>query len=163
MRKQQSHFSFVSRSRAGFTVLELSFAVAIFAFFAIGSIQALLQFNRFASNARYQTLATAAAQQKIDQVLTTAWSVSGTRPTVLTTGTTTESNLPLNNDTFNSASGLSSAFTSLDTQVLDPRTTVISAVSGNTRLLSVAVTVSYTYRGRAYSITLNSMRATDDF
>ena len=47
----------------------------------------------------------------------------GTVPTVLTTGTTTETaptaNLLLNNDPLNSATGLSSAFTSDDTQVLD--------------------------------------------
>jgi type II secretory pathway pseudopilin PulG len=163
MYKKQSHFSFGVRGRAAFTVLELCFAIAIFSFFAVGSVLALVQFNRFANNSRYQTLALTAAEQRMDQIMTVPWSVLGTRPAILTTGTTTESNLPLNNDSFNSTSGLSSAFTTLDTQVLDPRTTVISAVTGNTRLLSVTVTVNYTYRGRAYSIAINSMRATDDF
>lgn len=151
------------RSRAGFTVLELSFAVAIFSLFAVGSILALVQFNRFATVSRYQTLALAAAQQRMDQVMTTPWSVLGTRPAILTTGTTVENNLPMNNDPFNATAGLSSAFTSLDTQLIDSRTTVITAVSGNTRLLSVSITVNYTYRGRAYSISMNSLRATDDF
>lgn len=151
------------RNQAGFTVLEVCFAGAIFAAFAVLSMLSFDQLNRFASTARYQTLALAAAQQKMDQIMTTYWSITGSPPAVLTTGTTTETNLPLNNDPFNTERGLSSAFTNYDTQVLDSRSTAISAVSGNTRLLSVAVTVSYTYRGRSYSITQYGLRATDDF
>lgn len=151
------------RNQAGFTVLEIAFAVAIFAAFAVLSVISFSQLNWFASSARYETLALAAAQQKMDQIMTTPWSVSGATPAVLTAGTTTETNLPLNNDSFNTETGLSSAFTNYDTQVLDSRKTVITAVGGNTRLLSVAVTVSYTYRGRSYSITQYGLRATDDF
>ena len=162
------------QNQRAFTVLEVSFAVAIFSLFAGGSIYALSQADRFASNARYKTLALAEAQQKIDQIMTTPWSVLGGVPAVLTTGTTTEAApniaLPLNGDPFNSESGLSSAFTNSDTQVLDSRTTVITKLtdySGNTgsasRLLRADVTVTYTYRGKQTNLTLSTVRSTDDF
>ncbi len=163
-----------SRGQQAFTLLEVCFAVVAFAIFSAASIYSLSQLNRFASNARYRTLALAAAQQKIDQIMTTPWSVVGTVPTVLAAGTTTEAaptvTLPLNSDPLNSATGLSSAFTNYDTQVLDTRTTVITKLtdcSGNTgsssRLLRASVTVSYTYRGKSYSIVLTTLRGTDDF
>ena len=169
------HFSIPpSRGRRAFTLLEVCFTVAVFSIFAAASIYSLSQVNRFASTARYQTLALAVAQQKIDQIMTTPWSVMGTLPTVLAAGTATEASptvtLPLNGDPFNSASGLSSAFTNYDTQVLDSRTTVITKLtdcSGNTgtssRLLRAVVTVNYTYRGKAYSLAISTLRSTDDF
>ncbi|MDR3404058.1 MAG: hypothetical protein P4L99_16290 [Chthoniobacter sp.] len=155
-------------------MLEVAFAVAVFSLFAVTSITALSQANRFASNSRYETLALAAAQQRIDQVMTTPWSVQGVLPVVLTSGTTTEASptvtLPLNGDPFNSTSGLSSAFTNYDTQVLDSRTTVITKLtdcSGNTgsssRLLRAIVTVTYTYRGKQTNLSLTTVRGTDDF
>jgi len=148
--------------------------VSVFALFAVTSIYALSQANRFASNSRYRTLALAAAQQKIDQIMTTSWSVAGAVPAVLTPGTTTEQapniSLPLNGDPFNSETGLSSAFSNSDTQVLDSRTTVITKLtdcSGNTgsasRLLSATVTVTYTYRGLQTNLSLTTLRSTDDF
>jgi len=155
-------------------VLEVSFALAVFSLFAVSSIYALSQANRFASNSRYETLALAAAQQKIDQIMTTPWSVAGTVPAVLTSGTTTEASpavtLPLNGDPFNSAIGLSSAYSNYDTQVLDSRTTVITKLtdcSGNTgsasRLLRATVTVTYTYRGKQTNLAISTVRGTDDF
>jgi len=171
--------------------MEVSFAVAIFSLFAVGSIYALNLANRFANNSRYRTLALAAAQQRIDLVMTTPWSTVSQPAKVLrvdsgvagTTGntkitvdtadvqaTTEETSLPLNNDSFNSQTGLGSAFTSYDVQVFDKRTTVIKKLtdsSGNTdkksRLLRADVTVSYTYRGNPYSVSLSTLRTSDDF
>jgi prepilin-type N-terminal cleavage/methylation domain-containing protein len=179
--------------RRAFTLLEVSFAVAIFSLFAVGSIYAMTQANRFASNSRYRTLALAACQQKIDQVMTAAWStnpgstpaqvlrvdsgaaqtvgnVTTTVDTTKFTATTTEKSLPLNNDAFNAETGLSSAFTNYDVQVIDQRTTVISKLAdctGNTgltsRLLRADVTVSYTYRGKPVSVSISALRTADDF
>lgn len=162
------------RHRRAFTLVELCFALASFSLFAATSIYSLSQANRFASNSRYKTLALAVAQQKIDQIMTTPWSVAGAVPTVLAAGTTTEAApnvaLPLNGDPLNSANGLSSAFTNLDIQVLDSRITEITKLtdcSGNTgnnsRLLRATVTVFYTYRGKQTSLALTTIRSTDDF
>ena len=162
------------RNRQAFTLLEVCFAVAVFSLYAVASVYSLTQLNRFASTSRYETLALSAAQQKIDQIMTTPWSVLGTVPTVLVAGTTTEASpsvtLLLNNDPLNSGTGLSSAFTSYDTQVLDSRTTVITKLTdcsgqagASSRLLRADVTVTYTYRGKQHSITLSTLRETDDF
>lgn len=159
------------RSQAALSLMELTFAVAIFSAFAVVSIYSLTQFNQFATTARYKTLALACAQQKMDRIMTVSWSIGGTKPAELTTGTTTEPNLPLNNDSFNSEAGLSGTMSgtttasSLDTLALATRTTVITPVAGNPRLLSAMVTVTYTYRGNRapITITMNGMRASDDF
>jgi len=136
------------------------FAVGIMAVFVCGSLTALTQMNRYAAIARLRTLALAFAQQKIDLVMTTPWNVAGTVPTILTAGTTTENSLPLDNDNYNSEAGLSSPFTSLDMNINATRTTVVSNVSA--RVIQAVVTVSYTYRGRTYTVSLNTLRTTDN-
>ena len=153
-----------SKSRCrllGFTVPEVVIAGAILALFVATSVAAMTQINRWAASARLRTLALALAQQKVDQILTTPWSTLGTVPTILTVGTTTETSLPLNNDAFNSEAGLSSAFTNLDLQINATRTTVVRSIS--TRQVGATVTVTYTYRNRAATIVMNTLRATDDF
>lgn len=172
------------RPRA-FTLLEVTFAVALLSLFAVGSIFSLTQANRFATRARYETLALAIAQQRIDQVMTTPWSVLGTVPTVLTPGTITETTdpkvfvFPLNNDPFNTQSGLSSALTNYDggdLQGVDYRTTKITKLDDSTgpdqpkatpprlsRLLRADVTVAYTFRKVQYYVTLSTLRSADDF
>ena len=120
----------------------------------------MTQVNRWATGARLRTLALAVAQQRIDQVQTSPWQLSGSRPALLTPGTTTETNLPLNNDTFNSAAGLSSAFTNLDNEVSATRTTVVTDLTART--IRVTVTVNYTFRTRAAAISLTTLRTSDN-
>jgi len=159
---EPERFLTIRRRRArGFTLPEVIIAGTILALFIVGAVSTMAQINRWATAARLRTLALSLVQQKIDEVLTTPWSALSTTPTVLTAGTTTETKLPLNNDPFNSATGLSSAFTNLDVQVIDTRTTVITSIS--THMVRALVTVSYTYRGRNYSISMTTLRTTDDF
>jgi len=149
-----------SANTAGFTLVETMFAAGILAVFACSSLLSLTQLNRYAAIARYRTLALAVAQQKIDSIMTTPWNVATTAPAILSPGTTIENNLPIDNDNFNNETGLSSPFTSLDLQVNATRTTTIATVS--TRVISAAVTVSYTYRGQVYTVSLNTLRTTDN-
>ena len=182
------------RRQAAFTLMELTFAVAIFGAFAGVSILAFTTFNRFASNARYETLALAVAQERMDEIMTvpcTTNSTSTLGPILYLSGSTvspnssnvytsgTETSLPLNNDPYNLTrttilSGTTSqlltitltgtiAAGALDTQVIDSRTTTFAPVTGNTRLLSVTVSVAYTYRGNHFTISLSGVRATDNF
>ncbi len=127
--------------------------------FAIGAVVAMTQLNRFAAASRVRTLAIGAAQQRVDEVLTTPWSLSS-RPAVLASGTRTESNLPLNNDAFNSRPDLRSAFTDLDVQVNGTRITQITDLPP--RRVRAVVTVSYIYRGRTYDVSLITIRSTDN-
>jgi prepilin-type N-terminal cleavage/methylation domain-containing protein len=149
------------RRVCGFTLVEVIIATTVLALFICGAVSAMVQVNRWASAARLRTLALALVQQKIDQVLTTPWSVLSTTPTVLTAGTTTETKLPLNNDTFNNESGLSSAFTNLDVQVIDTRVTQVTSISAHQ--VRAVVTVNYTYRAHPYSVSMTTLRTTDDF
>ncbi|MDR3403002.1 MAG: hypothetical protein P4L99_10945 [Chthoniobacter sp.] len=152
---------FRRRKTLAFTLTEVVIAASILALFIVGAVSTMTQVNRWASAARMRTLATALVQQRIDQILTTPWSVLSTTPTILTAGTTTETKLPLNNDAFNNETGLSSAFTNLDVQVIDTRTTVITSVSAH--MIKAVVTVSYTYRAHSYTISMTTLRTTDDF
>jgi type II secretory pathway pseudopilin PulG len=148
------------RHTLGFTLPEVVIAGAILALFVAGSVATMVQINRWAAAARLRTLALALAQQKSDEVLTTPWQIRATRPAVLATGTNTESGLQLNNDSFNSATGLSSAFTTLDTPVVATRTTQLTDIS--TRMVRAVITVNFTYRTRPYSVSLTTLRVTDD-
>ncbi|HEY3899125.1 MAG TPA: hypothetical protein VGM54_10955 [Chthoniobacter sp.] len=149
------------RTVAGITLPEVIIAASVLALFIVGSVSAMAQINRWASVARMRTMALAEAQQKIDQILMTSWSVLNATPAILTAGTTTESNLPLNYDTFNSESSLVSSFTTMDTAINLTRTTTIKSIS--THQVSAVVTVSYSYRGKTYSVSMTTLRTTDDF
>lgn len=192
--KESSISSRIVRRQAGFTLMELMFAIAAFGAFAVMTILSFTTFNRFASNARYEALALAVAQERADEIMTVPCDLNSTDtlgPILYLSGTTvspnssdvytsgTETNLPLNNDPYNltrttTLSGTSSeALTitltgtipagSLDTQVIDSRVTSYTADSSNPRLLSWTVTVTYTYRGNHFSVSLSGVRATDDF
>lgn len=147
------------RGVSGFTLVEVVIAGCLLAVLISGSLVALTQINRWATSARLRTLALAVAQQRLDLIQTSPWQVIGTRPAVLTAGTTTETNLPLNNDTFNSATSLASPYSNLDTQLNVTRTTQITNLTART--LRAVVTITFTYRSRPHSVSLSTMRATD--
>ena len=147
------------RGTAGFTLVEVLIAGTLLAVLISGSVTALTQLNRWATAARLRTIAMAVAQQRIDLIETTPWQVVGARPALLTAGTVTENNVPLNNDDYNAATSLVSPYTTLDSQVMSTRTTVISDLTART--LRATVTVTFTYRNRPFTITLNTLRATD--
>ena len=149
------------RAILGITLPEVVIAGTVLALFIVGSVSTMAQVNRWAAAARLRTLSLALAQQKIDEVLTTPWSILSTTPTVLTVGTTTDTKLPLDNDPYNNEAGLSSAFTNLDLQVIDTRTTTITSISAH--MVRAVVTVNYTYRNHSYSVSMTTLRTTDDF
>lgn len=158
-------------TQAAFTVVEVCLAALLLGYFATASVYAMIHFNKVASVARFKTIASVAAQQKMDEIMTVSWKTTGTVPAVLKTGT--PESIPLNNDAFNSASGLGSIYTNNDVQITATRTTVITAVKEldkvtglqktNPRLLSASVTVSYKYCNKDYAVTLYGVRATDNF
>ena len=150
-----------NRSRHGFTIVETVMASAMISIFVLGSMAALTQMNRYAGVARLRTMALAVAQERIDEILTTSWMVTAARPAVLTAGTRTESSLPLGTDSLNDQVGLKSNFTSLGVPVNATRTTQITDLT--TRQFRAVVTVSFTYRSRAYQVALTTLRTTDNF
>ncbi len=114
--KEHSISQRIVQGQAGFTLMELTFAVALFGAFAGISILTFTTFNRFASNARYETLALAVAQERMDEIMTVPCYINSTAtlgPILYLSGTTvtpnssnvytsgTETSLPLNNDPYN--------------------------------------------------------------
>jgi hypothetical protein len=79
---------------------------------------------------------------------------------VLLAGARTDNNIPLNNDLTNAQAGLSSAFTTLDTEVAATRVTEVTDVPP--RKVRAVVTVTYQYRNRTYTIVLTTLRAADE-
>lgn len=144
---------------AGFTLVEVVIAGGLLVVMVLGSLVALTQINRWATSARLRTLALAVAQQQIDSIKTTPWQAVGTRAAIISPGTTTQTTLPLNNDPFNSTSGLSSAWTDLDTQSNATRTTQITDLTART--FRAVVTVTFTYRNRPHAVSLTTLRAVD--
>lgn len=147
------------RRRGGFTLPEMMVACMLLCVFIAGGLWAMMMINRRAQVARLQTLALTVAQQRIDDIMTVSWQMAQPRPNLLSAGTATESNLPLGNDNLNNQAGLSSAYTNLDLQVNATRTTTITNLDA--RSLRAAVTVTFNYRGRDYSVGLTSLRAID--
>jgi len=111
---------------AGFTLMELMFAAALFSAFAVVSILAFTQMNRYASNARYESLALSVVRQKMDQIMTSPCYIntgtnsslgpilylsgttvspsgagSGTYAPIITGSSVGSGTLPLNNDKYN--------------------------------------------------------------
>jgi len=146
-------------STRAFTFVELMIVLGIFVIFSTGAVVAMTEVNRQASSARLRTLALGVAQERIDEILTTPWPTTF-RPALLAPGTVTDGPLPLNNDATNEQAGLRSAFTNLDTEV--PAIRVTEIVDLPPRKIRATVTVNYQYRGRPYSITLTTLRTTDD-
>lgn len=144
----------------GFTLTEFAVAAGVIAIFVTTAFISMTQMNRYATAARLRTLALAVAQQRVDAILTTPWTITGTRPTILTAGTATENNLVIGDDATNAQAGLNSPFTSYDVTVTATRTTVVTNLTART--LRAVVTVSYNYRNRPYTIQLTTLRATDD-
>jgi hypothetical protein len=139
--------------------MEVITAAGILAVSISGSLIVYTQMNKLAAVARMRTMAMAMAQQRVDEILTVPWGLAGARPTVLVAGTTTQNDLPLDDDSFNMQSGLSSTFTNLDVRVLATRTTQTTAVT--TRQLRAVVTVTYVLLSKTYSVSLTTLRTMD--
>lgn len=167
-----TRFRIPSRMEAAFTLAECVFSGTVLAIFACVSLIVFTQMNGFAVNARLRTLAMAVAQQQVDLIQTTPWNAGSEPPAVLTTsrpaaptlrtlvaGTLTDNNLPLDNDNFNTQAGLSSPFTNLDLQVTATRTTKLTYPTSRT--VAAVVTVLYKFRGKDFSVTLSTLRASD--
>jgi prepilin-type N-terminal cleavage/methylation domain-containing protein len=146
--------------REGFTFVEIIVAMAVLVLFSASALTALTQYNRYATASRLRAHALALAQQRIDEVLTTPWRYNATRPALLTVGAHTDNNLVLNADDKNNQTALKSTFTSLAAPVTSTRVTQITDLT--TRTLRADVTVTFVYAGRTYTISLTTIRASDN-
>ncbi len=144
------------RRQAAFTLMELTFATAIFSAFAVTSILSFTTFNRFASSARYETLALAVAQQKMDQIMTSPCTPNATTtlgPVLSLSGTTVTPELQqrlyfrhgaspplaLNNDKYNLTRTITSG-TTAGTPLTITLSGTTSAAADDTQVIDSRVT-----------------------
>jgi prepilin-type N-terminal cleavage/methylation domain-containing protein len=158
------------RKETGLTLVEVVIAMAILALFATVAFGAFSQMNRLATEARLRTLATAMAQQKIEEVLGVPWASDGADPAVLAVGVNTENNLPLNDNALVDADGARrSDLSNIDGGALATRTTTIAmepgsveATPGVFKMRRIRVQVAYTFRGKPQLVEISTLRTTDD-
>ncbi len=139
------------RSRSGFTMVETVVAIALIGIGFSGTMAALTKFNGFASESRNATGAYAAAMNQIDTIQSaTPFNPPGQIPLVLTVGIQPPEDVKIYEDAAN------------NTVVSGTRTTTVADVSaGGVTIYRATVTINYTYLGRPYSFSMETLRASD--
>jgi prepilin-type N-terminal cleavage/methylation domain-containing protein len=139
------------RGRSAFTMIETVVAIALIGIGFSTTIAALTKFNSFASESRNATGAYAAALNQIDAIQSaTPFYPPGQVPSVLTVGIQPSEDVKIYEDADN------------NTIVSGTRTTSIAdASAGGVTIYRATVTVNYTYLGRTYSFSMQTLRASD--
>jgi prepilin-type N-terminal cleavage/methylation domain-containing protein len=147
--------------RFGFTLMEVVMALAVIGTMGAGCYVGFNSLNTYAVSSRLYTEAQTAAQNQIDQILSKEPfdPVNNKIPAVLTLGTTTTPNVFVYQDP---VSGNVVVTGTMTTTVTDLGATMTFA--GSTKNLNTyraTVTVTYTYRGKTYNVSMDTMRTGD--
>jgi prepilin-type N-terminal cleavage/methylation domain-containing protein len=139
------------QGRSGFTMVEVVVAIALIGIGLSTTIGALTKFNAYASQNRNATGAYAAAMNQIDAIQSaTPFNPPGQVPSVLTLGVQAPEAVTIYQDA------------NSNTIVAGMRTTAVADVSaGGVTIYRATVTVNYTYLGRPYSYSMQTLRAPD--
>jgi type II secretory pathway pseudopilin PulG len=147
--------------QSGFTLLEACIALSLIAICFSLSFATITKNNQIATTARLFTLAQELARNKIDQIESAApfnplnvnsqGVLTPLVPTVLTMGTSTDSNVTLYAD----------PSTSPATVVVKATVTTVISDAGSYNARAGQVTVSFTYRGKSFSVPMNTIRVPD--
>ncbi len=137
---------------AGFTLVEVVIAITLVGIVVASTVAALTRLNAFASASRNATGAFTVAMNQVDaiQSATPFNPQSGQVPSVLVLGTHAPDAVQIYQDSNN---------------VVVPgtlTTTVANATSGGVTMYRATVTVNYTYLNRPYSLSMNTVRASDE-
>ncbi|MFN2541871.1 MAG: type II secretion system protein J [Chthoniobacterales bacterium] len=147
-------------NRAGFTLVETLVGVGMLALLGAGSFWTMNAMNVYATAARLHSEAIAKAEQQIDSVLTKGpFDPTATPPLVppvLTPGTTTQNGVLLYKDPITGQVTVTGTMTTVvaDTGLTGSVGTTATALN----LWQATVTVSWTFRGKNYSVSLDTMR-----
>lgn len=139
------------RGRLAFTMVETVIAIALIGIGVSTTIAALTKFNAFASESRNATGAYAACINQIDAIQSaTPFKPPTLVPTVLTLGTQAPEDVNIYQDA------------NSNRVVAGTRTTTVADVStGGVTIYRATVTVNYTYLGRSYSFSMQTLRSSD--
>jgi type II secretory pathway pseudopilin PulG len=148
------------RGHHGFTLIETLFGLSMVALLGAGSFWTMTTMNVYATGARLYSEATAKAEQQIDAILTKGpfdpTANPQQVPTELTPGTTTKNGVLIYKDP---VSGQTIVTGSMATTVSD--TGLTGTVGGTATAINIwkaTVTVSWTFRGKNYSVSLDTLR-----
>lgn len=149
----------VRRAETAFTLTDVLMTSGILLLVGATALYALTLTNRNAVSARVKAAAQSVVQNQIDQILTRGpyvpTNVPPDVPTVLTNGTTVTKDVPVFVDPETGTLVVSGTLT---TKIVDSG----AAVNGTPLyVLKAAVTLDYMLGGRAFSVTLNTLRAPD--
>jgi len=147
--------------RQGFTLMEVVMALAVIGTMGAGCYVGFNSLNTYAISSRLYSEAQTAAQNQIDLILSKE-PFDPTRnkiPTVLTLGATTTPNVFIYKDPVTGNVVVTGTMT---TTITDLGTSMTFA--GSTKNLNTyraTVTVTYTYRGKTYNVSMDTMRTGD--
>ena len=136
-------------------------ALAVLGTMSAGCYVGFNSINAYAISSRLYSEALTGAQNQIDQILSKGPfdPVNNKIPAVLTVGTTTTPNVFIYKDPVTGSVVVTGTMT---TVITDPGTTMTFAGSTtNLNTRRATVTVSYTFRGKNYSVSMDTMRTAD--
>ena len=147
--------------RRGFTLMEVVMALAVIGTMGAGCYIGFNSLNAYAVSSRLYSEAQTAAQNQIDLILSKEPfdPTKSKIPSVLTLGTTTTPNVFVYKDPVTGNAVVTGTMT---TTVTDTGATMTYA--GSTTALNIyraTVTVSYSYRNKNYSVSMDTMRTGD--
>jgi type II secretory pathway pseudopilin PulG len=148
------------RTETAFTLAETLVGLGMLALLGAGSFWTMNVMNVYATGARLYSEATAKAEQQIDAILTKGpfdpTADPPLIPAVLTPGTTTQNGVLIYKDPVTNQTVVTGTMT---TNVSDSGLTgTVGSAATSLSIYQATVTVSWTFRGRDYSVSLDTMR-----
>ena len=146
---------------SGFTLAEVVIALAVLATMAAGCYIGFNSLNAYAVGSRLYSEAQTCAQNQIDLILSKEpFDITNNKiPSVLALGTTTTPNVFIYKDP---VSGNVVVTGTMTTTVTDVGTTqTYAGVTSNLNIRRATVTVSYSFRGKSYTVSMDTMRTAD--
>jgi prepilin-type N-terminal cleavage/methylation domain-containing protein len=147
--------------KRAFTLMEVVMALAVVGTMGAGAYVGFNSLNTYAISSRLYSEAQTAAQNQIDLILSKEPfdPMNNKIPTVLTLGATTTPNVFIYKDPVSGKVVVTGTMTSTITDLGTTMTFAGSTKNLNTR--RATVTVSYTYRGHDYAVSMDTMRTGD--
>jgi prepilin-type N-terminal cleavage/methylation domain-containing protein len=144
----------------GFTLAETLIGLSMLAILGAGSLWTMNVINVYATGARLYSEATAKAEQQIDAILTQGpfdpTANPQLIPAALTLGTTTQNGVLIYTDPVTNQTIVTGTMT---TTVADTGLTgSVGGTATNLNIWQATVTVAWTFRGKNYSVSLDTMR-----